>query len=61
MSLTVKASLYRNHWHGEPEEIRRFTVDQEVATSYTYLRQKLSKVFPSVEDDSDITTAWIGQ
>lgn len=60
MSLTVKASLYHHHWQNDPVEIRRFTIDQEVATSYTYLRQKVTQTFPSLADDSDIVTAWIG-
>lgn len=61
MSLIVKVSLYHRHWHSEPVEVRRFTVDQEVATSFTYLRQKLAQVFPSIQDDNNITVAWIGQ
>lgn len=39
-------------------EIRRFTVDQDVTTSYAYLVQKIAQVFPSLRADN-ITVAWI--
>jgi sequestosome 1 len=55
MSLTVKASLY-NNWHFEPIETRRFSLDQEVATSYTYLVQKLAQIFDQLEADKIIVS-----
>lgn len=58
MSLTIKASLYHN-WNHHPIETRRFSIDQEVATSFTYLMQKLAQIFPDVEADK-ITVAYIG-
>jgi len=60
MSLTIKAFLYRSNWGGDPVEIRRFTVDQDVTTSYAYLVQKIAQVFPSLRADN-ITVAWIGE
>ena len=59
MSLTIKAFLL-NKWGGDPLEIRRFTVDQDVTTSFTYLVQKIAQVFPSLRAD-DITVAWMGE
>ena len=59
MSLTIKAFLL-NRWGGDPLEIRRFTVDQDVTTSFTYLVQKIAQVFPSLRAD-DITVAWMGE
>lgn len=61
MSLTIKASLYRHDWRREPVEIRRFTIDAEVATNYSYLVQKLTQVFPALREDNITTTvAWKG-
>lgn len=57
MSLTIKAYLYKR-WNGEPAEIRRFSVDQDVSTSYTYLTEKIAQVFPSLQPNS-IVVAWI--
>ena len=57
MLLTIKAFLL-NKWGGDPLEIRRFTVDQDVTTSFTYLVQKIAQVFPSLRAD-DITVAWM--
>lgn len=57
MTLVVKAALYRD-WEHKPLEIRRFSVDQDVATSYAYLQQKLVQIFPLAEADG-ITVAWI--
>ena len=59
MSLTIKAFLL-NTWGGDPLEIRRFTVDQDVTTSFTYLVQKIAQVFPSLRADN-ITVAWMGE
>ena len=56
MSLTVKASLYGNWSHPEPIETRRFSIDQEVAASFTYLTQKLAQVFSNLEADKIIVT-----
>lgn len=54
MSLTVKASLYSSWSHSQPIETRRFTIDQEVAASFTYLIQKLAQVFSNLEADKII-------
>uniref|UniRef100_A0A1X7T7Q1 ZZ-type domain-containing protein n=1 Tax=Amphimedon queenslandica TaxID=400682 RepID=A0A1X7T7Q1_AMPQE len=56
MSLIVKASLYGNWGRPEPLETRRFSIDQEVATSFTYLTQKLAQVFSNLEADKIIVT-----
>ena len=60
MSLTVKAFLYRRSWSEEPVEIRRFSLDQDVSTNYTYLVQKIVQVFPTLTAD-DIVLAWAGK
>ena len=60
MSLTIKAFLHEQSWRGEPKEIRRFSVDQDVSTSYAYLLEKLAQVFPSVQAGS-VTIAWMGK
>jgi len=57
MSLTVKAFLHRSGSAGleedrENEEIRRFTVDQDVATSYDYMVRKIGMVFPDLHNNS---------
>ena len=59
MTLVVKAAFYRD-WEHKPLEIRRFSVDEDVATSYAYLQQKLVQIFPLAEADG-ITIAWIGK
>ena len=62
--LTVKAYLKR--WNAERkelesvDEIRRFSVDQDVATSYTYLMAKVNNVFPRLNNKS-ITLYWRGK
>lgn len=48
-SVTVKAYLY-NSWGQDPVEIRRFTVEQDVTTSYDYLVAKLRAVFPTLKE-----------
>lgn len=48
MSLTVKAFLH-DDWLREPIETRRFALDQDVATNYTYLTEKLAQVFTQVK------------
>ena len=55
MSLTVKASLYHD-WSSDPIETRRFSIDQDVVTNYTYLIQKLAQIFPDVSADNIIVT-----
>lgn len=57
--MTIKAFLHRQ-WGEEPVEIRRFTIDQDVTTSYAYLLEKISQVFPSLRPDNVIVT-WIGE
>lgn len=59
--LTVKAYLKR--WNVERkqleavDEIRRFSVDQDVATSYAYLLAKVTAVFPGLNNKA-ITLYW---
>ena len=60
MSLTVKAFLHEQSWRGEPKEIRRFTIDQDVSTSFAYLLEKIAQVFPSVSA-GNLVVAWMGK
>lgn len=46
--ITVKAYLMPEEFHGK-DEIRRFTLDNQVATSFTYLREKLIYLFPVLQ------------
>lgn len=59
MSLTIKAFLYERTWRGDPIEIRRFTVDQDVSSSYAYLLEKVVQVFPSLQVNN-VLLAWTG-
>ena len=59
MSVTFKAFLYERSWRGDPIEIRRFNVDQDVSSSYTYLLQKINQVFPSLTTNN-VVVAWTG-
>ena len=59
MSLTLKAFLYDKTWRGDPVEIRRFTIDQDVSSSYAYLVEKVVQVFPSLRP-GNVTLAWTG-
>ncbi|XP_072039912.1 LOW QUALITY PROTEIN: sequestosome-1-like [Amphiura filiformis] len=56
MSLTVKAYLKRSD-NANPE-IRRFTVDHDVTSSYEYLSKKVAQVFPSLGRPERFTLAW---
>ena len=47
--MTIKAYLYRS-WEQDPIEIRRFTIEQDVAASYEYLLGKLRVVFPTLKE-----------
>ena len=60
MSVSFKAFLYERSWRGNPVEIRRFNVDQDVSSSYTYLLQKLTQVFPAVTT-GNVSLAWTGR
>ncbi len=60
MSLTFKAFLYERAWRGDPVEIRRFTVDQDVSSSYAYLLEKVAQVFPSLRAQN-VILAWTGK
>lgn len=60
MSLSFKAFLYEGSWGGKPVEIRRFNVEQDAATSYVYLLQKLTQVFPTVTT-GNVSVAWTGR
>lgn len=61
MSLTVKAYLHSD-WLSEPIETRRFTIDQDVATSYTYLTEKLAQIFSNVNNRQaqNISISYLG-
>jgi len=47
MSLSVKAYFYKPDGN---TEIRRFSVDQDVASSFEYLSHKVKDVFPGLQD-----------
>ena len=51
MSLIVKAYLEKPD---KTEEIRRFALDQDVASNFDYLTKKLTKVFPGLDDNCAI-------
>lgn len=54
MSLTVKAFLLQE---GAESEIRRFSVDQDVSTNYSYLTNKVTAIFPGLVNQS-FETLW---
>ena len=56
MSLIVKAYLEKPD---KTEEIRRFALDQDVASNFDYLTKKLTKVFPGLDDNC--TIFWKGK
>lgn len=58
MSVGVKAFLYKD-WTGDPVEIRRFSIDRDVAACYDYLTQKLCHVFRTLCADC-IEIYWEG-
>nr|XP_002128445.1 sequestosome-1 [Ciona intestinalis] len=51
MAMQYKAFLYTDH-PNRAKEIRRFVVDHDVASSYEYLRRKVSTVFPNLGEDN---------
>ena len=55
MSMVVKAFLER----GDKPEIRRFPVDQEVASNYAFLAKKIATVFPGLRE-GHFTLHWKG-
>ena len=59
MSLTVKA--YLKWGENANPEIRRFTVDHDVTSSYEYLSKKVAQVFPSLGRPERFTLAWKGK
>ena len=61
MPLGVKAYLRKKVGANADQkyEIRRFTVEEEVATSYDYLVAKLEAVFPTV-NCQNIRLYWKG-
>lgn len=51
MSLMYKAYLYERK-PNKPKEIRRFSVDHDVSSSYEYLRKKVAAVFPDLSEEN---------
>jgi len=51
MSLMYKAFLYEKRTN-KPKEIRRFSVDHDVSSSYEYLRKKVATVFPDLSEEN---------
>jgi sequestosome 1 len=43
----------------DASEVRRFGVDRDVVSNFSYLREKLQTVFPSLRG-RDFTVAWKG-
>jgi len=39
-------------------EVRRFVVDKEVSSSFTYLREKVASVFPSLRPAAEFSISW---
>ena len=62
MSLTVKAYLERpaTRCTKTLPEIRRFSVDQEVASSLEYLTTKIAQAFPELASQA-YTLCWKGK
>jgi len=62
MSLTVKAYLERpaTRCTKTVPEIRRFSVDQEVASNLEYLMRKIAQVFPELASQP-YTLCWKGK
>ena len=57
MALSVKAYFYKPDGN---TEIRRFSVDQDVTTSFEYLSHKVRDVFPGLQDKR-LTFYWAGK
>lgn len=51
MALMYKAYLYEKKVN-KPKEIRRFSVDHDVSSSYEYLRKKVASVFPDLSEEN---------
>jgi len=51
MALMYKAYLYDRKVN-KPKEIRRFSVDHDVSSSYEYLRKKVASVFPDLSNEN---------
>lgn len=49
-----------NQGSSKEEEIRRFTIDNDVVTSYVYLKERLQVVFPSLHGKR-FTITWKGK
>lgn len=58
MALTVKAYLEKKG--SEDPEIRRFTIDEDVASSYDYLWRKLTLIFPGLSAKT-VKLYWKGE
>ncbi|BES88881.1 Zinc finger, ZZ type [Nesidiocoris tenuis] len=53
-AVQFKVTLRKN---GEPVEIRRFAIDKDVVTNFSYLRQKLYSVFPVLQN-TGMNVSW---
>lgn len=59
-SVDFKVFLKKNNSRNENNvEIRRFAIDADVVTNFTYLREKLQVVFPDIRGKR-FTVAWKG-
>ena len=56
MSVSFKVTFNK----GEEQEIRRFLVDQEVASNLTYLKQKIASLFPELRR-SEPLLSWVDE
>ena len=56
MSASFKVTFNK----GEEQEIRRFLVDQEVASNLTYLKQKIASLFPELRR-SEPLLSWVDE
>ena len=58
MSLTIKAFLKKES--SGDAEIRRFQIPADVSTSYTYLSNKLTEIFPALRN-GNFSLSWKGK
>lgn len=58
MAQIVKASLYSCDWSCKKVETRRFTLE---GSNFIALQQKITQIFPSIDDADDIILTWTGK
>lgn len=59
-TINVKTFLEQDQSAQGNAEIRRFVLDQEVSTSFDYLRSKIAAIYPSLEEQN-FRVYWKGE